>query len=61
MKQAEDYRSMGRNMGRYSYCADYLLVPQLLYVYSRKAGSSSTERHFLAVCKEILVGHAKGG
>ena len=28
MKQAEDFRAMGRNMGRYSYCADYLLVPQ---------------------------------
>ncbi len=28
IKQAEDYRAMGRNMGRFSYCADYLLVLQ---------------------------------
>ena len=26
--RVEDYRAMGRNMGRFSYCADYLLVPQ---------------------------------
>ena len=28
IRRAEDYRAMGRNMGRFSYCDDYLLVLQ---------------------------------
>ena len=52
MEQAEDYRAKGCNMGRFSYCADYLLVPQTaLRIFAQSS---------LFLYRETLLGGIQG-